>query len=435
MFFSFHHKFLFHISNFFNIIILVPHPDSIGNAAEEIYYATLKARREKKKLAIIFVKKIPFFLDYLGFYDTDFFSLKSKYFLFSHNSFSQHLCGLFFSLYFVLAKIINSLLSKFFKKKKSGYYWRPMAGNDILWRPNSKLSKFDIKKSKKQNWSSQFQKHLDIDITEKSLLKCRKIIKDLGYEDREFVCIHVREGGYKDDHSSNLLNLNISNFIKGIKEICSRNILVFRLGDPSMKRLPKIDNLIDYSFADYKSADMDNYLIKNCKFLICGPSGPYCSARFIHRKRTLFHNMFNVFEGPFNEGDIALIRPMYSKSKKRYLSIKEMMIYSKELKSSWIGNDWIMKENNENEIYEAIREMLDSEFSSPSTLQKKFRKNSLKVGLLLLNNLRFQEEHLDNVNDKYRFASRIRWKGKISESFLTNNWERSSRNKNLHDIS
>ena len=49
MFFSFHHKFLFHISNFFNIIILVPHPDSIGNAAEEIYYATLKARREKKK--------------------------------------------------------------------------------------------------------------------------------------------------------------------------------------------------------------------------------------------------------------------------------------------------------------------------------------------------------------------------------------------------
>ena len=79
--------------------------------------------------------------------------------------------------------------------------------------------------------------------------------------------------------------------------------------------------------------------------------------------------------------------------------------------------------------------MLDREFSFPSTLQKKFRKNSLKVALLLLNNLRFQEEHLDNVNDKYRFASRIRWKGKISERLLKNNWERSSRNKNLHEIS
>ena len=51
MFYSFHHKLLYKIGNLLNIIILVPHPDSIGNAAEEIFFATLKAKREKKKIS------------------------------------------------------------------------------------------------------------------------------------------------------------------------------------------------------------------------------------------------------------------------------------------------------------------------------------------------------------------------------------------------
>jgi hypothetical protein len=81
MFFSFHHKLLYKIGKLLKLIILIPHPDSIGNAAEEIYYATLKAKKEKKKVAIIYPKKIIFFLDYINFYDKNFFSLKSKYFL------------------------------------------------------------------------------------------------------------------------------------------------------------------------------------------------------------------------------------------------------------------------------------------------------------------------------------------------------------------
>ena len=61
MFLSLHHKWLYKIGKLLKLIILIPHPDSIGNAAEEIYYATLKARREKIKVAIIYPKKIFFF--------------------------------------------------------------------------------------------------------------------------------------------------------------------------------------------------------------------------------------------------------------------------------------------------------------------------------------------------------------------------------------
>jgi hypothetical protein len=119
MFFSFHHKWLYKIGKLLKLIILIPHPDSIGNAAEEIYYATLKAKKEKKKVAIIYPKKIIFFLDYINFYDKNFFSLKSKYFLFEHNSFLQNFFGYIFSLYFIFARIIHTILTKFFKVKSS----------------------------------------------------------------------------------------------------------------------------------------------------------------------------------------------------------------------------------------------------------------------------------------------------------------------------
>lgn len=106
-----------------------------------------------------------------------------------------------------------------------------------------------------------------------------------------------------------------------------------------------------------------------------------------------------------------------------------MITSSKKLKSSWIDNDWILKQNSENEISEAIKEMLNEKFVPESKLNKKLKKYSSKLVNMLLNNLKFQDEHLDNINDKYRFASRMSWKGKISEKFLKNNWKKSSRNK------
>jgi putative glycosyltransferase (TIGR04372 family) len=306
-----------------------------------------------------------------------------------------------------------------------------MSGSDILWRPDIHSIKFDIYKSEKKDWGNQHKNYLDIEITQQSTERCNKIFQSLGYRNRDFICIHVREGGYKGDHLSNLLNVNIRNFIKAIKEICGRGFLVFRLGDSSMTKLPKIKNLIDYPFTNYKSTEMDNFLIKNCKFFICGPSGPLDSGRFIHKKRMLFHNSYNFFDLPFNPGDIALMRPFYSKSKQRFLSIEEICLSYKKIKNSWwMCKDWIMEENNEDEILDAVKEMLYNNFLLASPLQKQFKKYQSRAAKYLLKNLRFQENDLDNTIDQYRFASRsLHWRGTISESFLKKNWQKSSRNK------
>jgi putative glycosyltransferase (TIGR04372 family) len=434
MFYSFHHKLLYKIGNLLNIIILVPHPDSIGNAAEEIFFATLKAKREKKKLAIIFCKKIPlqsFFFKNINFYDKDYFCLNSKHFLFKHNSFFQKFWSLIFTLFFVTEKIIHSFATKIFSFKKSGYYWRPMSGQDIIWRPSIHSSKFDTESFKKQDWNSQFKDKLDIDIEKKVDLECRNVFKNLGFENKWFVCLHVRDRGYRGDFD-NPFNSNMENYLLSIKEIINRGGLVFRLGDTSMIRLPKIDGLIDYPFTKYKSPKMDNYLIKNCKFYLGTTSGPMDSANFIYRKKLLLVNVSYYMVGlPFNENSLCIFRHAYSKSMKKYLSIKEMLLAYEELQLPfWISNDWDMKENNEIEILEAVKEMLnDKKDSNATNLQVNFRSHYFEACNYLVKHFNFNNNELENCNEWYRWAPRMfNWHGEVSKSFLENNWDINSRN-------
>ena len=430
---SFHHKLLYLIGKIFNKIILVPHPDSIGNASEEIYFATLKARKENKKLAIIFVKKIPFFLDHLGFYDINFFNLKSKYFVFSHNSFFQKFWGIVFSIYFVFSRIIHSFLTKFFDVKKSGYYWRPMAGNDTIWRPDPNLLKFDIEIFKKQKWNEQLQYSLDIDLTDKVNFKCKEIFRSLGYDKKEFVCIHARDGGYKKDFPTNSLNVNIENYASSIEKICKNGTMVFRLGDPTMVKLPSIDNFIDYPFVDYKSPEMDIYLIKNCKFIICMGSGPFAAAKYLFQKEMLFvnHAQF-LIDMPFNKESLTIFKQPFSRSKQRYLSLKELLLSYKDVSNKWwIGEDIEMKENNEQEILESTIEMLNKDKNNlPTALQEEFRKYYFNALNYWVNHFRFSDEtELENCNEWYRQSvNMFYWNGQISNIFLQKNWNENSRN-------
>ena len=47
------------IGNLTGTIILVPHPIAIGETAEQIYFALLKARREKKRLVVLSPYELP----------------------------------------------------------------------------------------------------------------------------------------------------------------------------------------------------------------------------------------------------------------------------------------------------------------------------------------------------------------------------------------
>ena len=92
-----------------------------------------------------------------------------------------------------------------------------------------------------------------------------------------------------------------------------------RLGDPSMTKLPKFKNLIDYSFTPFKSEAMDLYLIKNCKFYIGTPSGPMDIAMLFDKPCASIGSTNWLTGIPTKKNDILLFRHTYSKRHKKFL--------------------------------------------------------------------------------------------------------------------
>ena len=93
--------------------------------------------------------------------------------------------------------------------------------------------------------------------------------------DSWFVCLHCRESGFSppDDVIHEHRNSDIENTIKAVQEIVKRGGYVIRMGDPSMKKMEKIEGLIDYAHSPQKSPRLDVILSAKCKFFLGNTSG------------------------------------------------------------------------------------------------------------------------------------------------------------------
>jgi putative glycosyltransferase (TIGR04372 family) len=91
-----------------------------------------------------------------------------------------------------------------------------------------------------------------------------------------FVTLHVREAGSKKHHIDlhNVLNSNISDYLAAITEITNRGGWVIRMGDPSMKPLPNLPNVLDYCHSTLRADWMDIFLLAKGRFFLGTSSGP-----------------------------------------------------------------------------------------------------------------------------------------------------------------
>ncbi len=432
-YFSLHHKFLAWVGRLTKTVILLPHPVSLGNASEEYYFALLKARKEGKKLVILFPSQLPERLKYQPMLDPAILFLESDLLAMKFRSPISSLLSGIFSLYWIMVRLWAAFLHRLFKIGLSGYYYRPLAGQDIIWRPTARQTKFDWALAREQDWKTQFSTPLGLSLDGKIIDSCEVERERMGLpRDAWFVCLHVREGGYKGDWN-NPANGDISNYLGAIKEITRRGGWVVRLGDPTMTRLPVLERVIDYPFSPGKSAIMDVYLLKECSFVVCICSGINEMA-FLLGKPIVWTNSLQWINGlPMRHGDKMIFRHNYSRPEKRFISIQEwLMRASSVIEEDWSLLDCIQYQNSEEEITSVVKDMLDSSNDQgPTDLQQEFRKAHLCAVQELSKTFRFGSSDFENCNDWFRFAARmLGWGGEISAEFLEKNWSKSSRTPN-----
>jgi len=190
-------------------------------------------------------------------------------------------------------------------------------------------------------------------------------LKSLGMpEGAWFVCLHVREPGWRDEGSTSqaFRNCDIKTYFSAIKTIVDAGGWVVRIGDPiSMTPLHPMDNVIDYAHSDAKSDWMDVFCCAQCRFIIGTPSGmwPISSAFGVPLIMTNMLPTNLAFD--FSSKDVFIPRLCWSIKENRYLTFGELLSYPVAVATTQFSFDRMglkVEQNTEEDINEAVTEMM-----------------------------------------------------------------------------
>jgi putative glycosyltransferase (TIGR04372 family) len=209
-----------------------------------------------------------------------------------------------------------------------------------------------------------------------------------------------------------------------------------------MTRLPAMERVIDYPFTEEKSALMDVYLISQCRLYIGMMTGIYDVARLFQRPM-IMTNMNNwLYTYPIKKEDLGIAKHVYSKSRGRFLSLREWIAepWNAVSYSHPIGEDYVFHENSPDELKAVVVEFFNRGDSfGRSELQTQFDDARIKRGREIVNERMFLPEDVQlyyrkNIADydlleRYRLASRLESAiGCLGAEFLQQNWESNIRN-------
>jgi putative glycosyltransferase (TIGR04372 family) len=410
------------------LFFVSPHAYSVGNNSEQLYFALIKASTEGKKVFILYPFDVPF-LFRRKLTNNALFNLRAEL-IYYQNPLIKFLSRFIVSLFMLPARWFDVLIN-LFGYSLSEAQVIPLVGDTNLYRNNEDSYEFSWKRLDKYNWKDKLETNLNINFSKKDISTANKELIKLGIDDSDwFVCLHVRESGFRNDAGRReYRNSSIENYIPAIKEIIKNGGKVVRLGDSSMKPLPKMKNLIDYPFTKQKSDLMDLYLIKNCKFYIGTSSGIYDTAVLFGQKVLMTNNYMWLHSYPQREHDRGLVKHVYSRKDERFLTLKERISPDWKMQNLWgdIDDNYVLFENSSDDIKNAVEEYLymisENNFMLTKT-QITVNNHRSEIGKQIIEHNKltnFSERH--EIEQKYRFGSRLfSSKGSISSSFTKKYW-------------
>lgn len=447
------HKIFKRISDKGPVIVLTPFVSAIGNLAENIYFGLLQARREGKKLLILFPYELPWKLKF-PIANRELLSVDSEYRWLSNDRWIVIFGRA--ALTFVYAPVrafSRWCLDRYFGRPLPQAYTMPAIGLMTLWQPREDIEEFSWDIVRSYRWREQLSEYLPIRLPEASCRRAEAAKLKMGIpKDDWFVCLHVREGGFHNDYQASACrNASIQNYIPGIKAIVDAGGWVVRLGDKAMTPLPVMQRVIDYPHTSFKNGLMDIYLIQECRYFMGMQSGLMDTA-LLFQKPHLITNMVSwLFPYPQRPGDLGLLKHLYSHKRGRFLSVLEHFNEPWEAQHLHsLGPDYVMHENTSEEIYDVVVEFL-SRHGKPanlelSKLQDQCNQERILRGQDILNRKLVADDvdykndgyvpllsnHYDDMHNRYRLASRLDSAlGALGRKFLEQNWAQSSKNRDL----
>ena len=418
--------------------IMTPYSRSIGNCAEEIYYALLKARRDGKHVLLLAPRPI-FWKLRVEVANRALFEIESPYATRNDGVLARAGATLLTLLFFCLKQAYlrpRAALERLRRRRSSRaerprnniFYVIPSIGRATLWQPGG-ATRFHWDVVDSRRWDDQYQRGISAHLPRERVAEGDAIRVAMGLPlEAWYVCVHVREGGYHGDWERGAhRNSSIGNYLEAFRAITNAGGFVVRLGDPSMVPLQPTTGIIDYAHSRHKSELMDVYLVAGCRFFVGMNSGPLDLAWLFEKPVVLTNLSEWTRTYPKRPGDLAILKHYYSRSRGRVLSVRELLgePFESQLVRE-IGDDYLLIENRPSEIRDVVVEYLSAPAGrSPSPVQRAFNHGRrLQIRKWLEDPaLSFSRHPLDDAVEKYRLAAHAdASRGFLGRRYLEQHW-------------
>ena len=404
------------------IYVLMPRP-SYGNRAEEILFGLMHCQKNNQKLFIL--KQYTLFWPIkLKKSNDELLNIQSPHIIGSQKDAYHQLASLIITISCIPFRIIWKIYGRVNKAllgpPRSGHYSLnsrlsslayPNYGYIDLFNEDKSNHLIDINLASINKWVDLY----DHDYKLKFDTPSDTILEGLGIKKYPwFVCLHVREEGFRKNINctSSNRNASIKNYYKAINLIIKNGGCVVRIGDTTMTKLKPIDGLIDYANSKFNSELLDIYLVQHCKFYIGTSSGPLDLAALFQKDIICTNSPVYTCYPCFTKKSIFLHKNVYKDDE--LLSHKDIIKNIKKIEKPDQSGDsfegYSLIENTEYELFNSVKYYLEHQYLNEYNLSDleidyiNFYKRCIEDYVL---NLNYSSSIKENTTQQKRLMIRI----------------------------
>lgn len=182
--------------------------------------------------------------------------------------------------------------------------------------------------------------------------------------DSKFICFHCREDGFSPSDEAILpfRSCSVENYLPAVIDLTKKGYWCIRMGDPSMRRIEPLDQVIDYAHLNERSDWMDVFLCASCQYFLGSASGLLYVASAFGTPCALANQIPLSALLAFNQNDVAIPKQMWSEVAQRNLTFKEA--FNSNVANFQFGNPYLEHrlmpiENSAEDVRDLALELLD----------------------------------------------------------------------------